>query len=295
MNISKISQWMKRHARPLEYARWKYLFEGGERETVRDCLQAYQNDDGGFGHGLEPDYTMPHSSAIQTWAACRIIYELNLPKDDPMVEAIVQYLIHSFDEKTGMYPTVVPEMNHYPHARHWHYEAGVQANWGYNPTVELAAYLNLWSVDERSKIIVDQILTGAIEHILTVASMGFHELNNYQQLLMLLEGQLPKEQALHEKVMELKEAAFSKDPSTFGQTYQGLPMDVIESKQDVLYPKYKDLIQAHCDYLSKGVTEDGIWDITWEWGRDQSEFLIAKKYWQGILAIKHVQYLQRFK
>ncbi|MGM0524448.1 MAG: hypothetical protein ACQER2_10445 [Bacillota bacterium] len=295
MDVLKISQWMKRHARPLEYARWRYLFEAGEKEAVRDCLHAYQNEDGGFGHGLEPDYTMPHSSAIQTWAACRIIYELNLPKEDPIVEGVVQYLIHSFDEKTGMYQTVVPEMNDYPHARHWHYEDGVQANWGYNPTVELAAYLKLWSVDACSEIIVNQILTGAIEHLLTVETMNFHELNNYQQLLVLLKGQLLKEKALHKKVMELKEAAFSKDPSTFGQTYQGLPMDVIESKQDVLYPKYKDLIQDHCDYLSESVTEDGIWDITWEWGRDDDAFLLAKKYWQGILAIKHVQYLQRFK
>ncbi|WP_062322049.1 hypothetical protein [Halolactibacillus sp. JCM 19043] len=258
MDVLKTSQWMKRHARPLEYARWKYLFEGGERESVRDCLQAYQNDDGGFGHGLEPDYTMPYSSAIQTWSACRIINELNLPKEDPVVEAVVQYLINTFDEKTGLYQTVVPDMNQYPHAMHWHYEDGVQANWGYNPTVELAAYLKLWSADERSDIIVDQILTGAIEHLLTIETMNFHELNNYQQLLMLLKGQLPKEQQLHEKVTHLKESAFSKDPSTFGKTYQGLPMDVIEDQKDELYPKYESLIQAHCDYLSESITEEGI-------------------------------------
>ena len=66
----KTAGWMKRNARPLEYARWAYLFEGGSKEKVIDNLSAFQNSDGGFAHGLEPDSMLPESNAIDTWAAC---------------------------------------------------------------------------------------------------------------------------------------------------------------------------------------------------------------------------------
>lgn len=285
---------MKRHARPLEYARWMYHFEDGDKEWVKDCLAAYQNDDGGFGHGLEPDYTMPQSSAIQTWAACQIINELNLPTYDRMVKRVVQYLIESFDETTGRYLTVTLEMNQYPHAGHWHYEEQASKGWGYNPTVELAAYLKLWSNDSRSERIVNRILKGATEHLLSVDTMNFHEINNYQQALVLLAGQIPNEVQVKNKLTELKETAFNKDPASFGQTYQGLPMDVIQGPEDELFLKYQPLVQAHIDYLETSATEEGIWDITWAWGRDEEAFQLARRDWQGILAIKHVQYAQRF-
>ena len=56
--------------------RWKYLFEGGSREDVLTSLAAYQNEDGGFGHALEPDCWNPDSSPIQTWVAAEIIQKI---------------------------------------------------------------------------------------------------------------------------------------------------------------------------------------------------------------------------
>lgn len=55
----KTSDWVKRNARPLEVARWEYLFENGSKERVIYYLSAYQNDDGGFGNGIEPDFWLP--------------------------------------------------------------------------------------------------------------------------------------------------------------------------------------------------------------------------------------------
>lgn len=50
----EIRAWMHRNARPLEMAVWNYFFEGGARDEIADALAYYQNDDGGFGNGVEP-------------------------------------------------------------------------------------------------------------------------------------------------------------------------------------------------------------------------------------------------
>ena len=66
-----------KNARPLELAKWQYHFENGSREAVLETLACYQNTDGGFGYGLEPDYWNPHSSPSQTYEATEIIWNLS--------------------------------------------------------------------------------------------------------------------------------------------------------------------------------------------------------------------------
>ena len=78
MAFIRAGRWIKRCARPLEVARWEYLFEGGSRERVLEILGAYQNEDGGFGHGLKPDFWLPSSSPMATWAAVRILSEVDV-------------------------------------------------------------------------------------------------------------------------------------------------------------------------------------------------------------------------
>jgi hypothetical protein len=57
---------LRRNARPLDFARFQYHFENGSQEAVLTALAAYQNPDGGFGHALEPDAWNPNSSPMQT-------------------------------------------------------------------------------------------------------------------------------------------------------------------------------------------------------------------------------------
>lgn len=62
--FQKAKEFIYRNARPLDLARWQFHFEGGGKEAVINALECYQNDDGGFGHGLEPDSwnPIPHRS-----------------------------------------------------------------------------------------------------------------------------------------------------------------------------------------------------------------------------------------
>ncbi|MFQ7672712.1 MAG: hypothetical protein ACLRLY_09730 [Clostridium sp.] len=83
-----------KNARPLELAKWQYHFENGSREAVLETLACYQNTDGGFGYGLEPDYWNPHSSPSQTYEATEIIWEIGMEREDadhPVIQGILEY------------------------------------------------------------------------------------------------------------------------------------------------------------------------------------------------------------
>ncbi len=91
--MKKAALWLKRSGRSLEIARWEFLFEGGSKEQVISYLSAFQNDDGGFGHGLEPDFWSPQSSPMATWSAGQILPEIGATFEDEIVQKMLAYLL----------------------------------------------------------------------------------------------------------------------------------------------------------------------------------------------------------
>lgn len=51
-----------RNARPLDYMKWKFLFENGSCDDFLQVLAGYQNEDGGFGHNIECNNWNPGSA-----------------------------------------------------------------------------------------------------------------------------------------------------------------------------------------------------------------------------------------
>lgn len=51
-----------RNARPLDYTKWKFLFENGSCDDFLSVLSGYQNEDGGFGYNIECNNWNPNSS-----------------------------------------------------------------------------------------------------------------------------------------------------------------------------------------------------------------------------------------
>ena len=71
--------------RELERRLLAYYFDDGTPAAVLDELASYQNQDGGFGNGLEPDLQLPDSSVITTTIALRILREVKATSDDEIV------------------------------------------------------------------------------------------------------------------------------------------------------------------------------------------------------------------
>ena len=90
---ARAKKFILKNSRPLDMARWNYLFENGSKEEVINIIKNYQNDDGGFANALEPDCCNINSTPLQTWVATRIIKEINLDdKNHPIIKGIIDYL-----------------------------------------------------------------------------------------------------------------------------------------------------------------------------------------------------------
>ena len=72
---------IKENARPVDLAVFEYFFEGKENKNVVEELRKYQNEDGGFGRGLEADCWNPNSSPIATNDALLTLYKTKAASD----------------------------------------------------------------------------------------------------------------------------------------------------------------------------------------------------------------------
>ena len=169
-----------KNARPLELAKWQYHFEDGSREAVLDTLACYQNTDGGFGYGLEPDYWNPHSSPSQTYEATEIIWEIGMEREDadhPVIQGILEYLSSGKEFEDNSWAHTIDTNNNYPHADWWHYP---YASWwedtpanrfstDYNPTAGLAGFI-LYFEDPDTDFydLAKEVATEAINQFLMI-------------------------------------------------------------------------------------------------------------------------------
>jgi hypothetical protein len=80
------------HARPLDRALFAHEFEGASAESVWGALQAFANEDGGFGQALEPDCRLPDSSILATITAFPLLLRTGAPADHPRVSRGIRYL-----------------------------------------------------------------------------------------------------------------------------------------------------------------------------------------------------------
>jgi hypothetical protein len=92
---------IKARARPLDRALFEYRFEEASADLVTDELARFQNDDGGFGHALEPDLRTPTSSALATELGLRTLEELGCGSDHPMVADAVRFLLETIDSQVS--------------------------------------------------------------------------------------------------------------------------------------------------------------------------------------------------
>ncbi|NLW69741.1 MAG: hypothetical protein GX061_01470 [Eubacteriaceae bacterium] len=124
-----------RSARPLEYTKWKMLFENGDCGEYLSVLASYQNEDGGFGHNLECNNWNPASSP---YTVCIALDYLDFIPDyigkvkDMLIAGIIKYLSSgeylSQEGWAGM--RGIPTNNDHAHLPWFHYDPKSAADVG---------------------------------------------------------------------------------------------------------------------------------------------------------------------
>ncbi|MFZ3069659.1 MAG: hypothetical protein WA110_00850 [Anaerolineaceae bacterium] len=284
--MTKQDHWMHLHARPLDLARWEYFLGNGSKTAVLQALAFYQNEDGGFGHALEPDNWNPNSSPIQTWKATTILREIDcFDPDLPLIKKMLDYLFR--ERPDGTWKTLIPSNNLHPHAVWWHYENEENATWGYNPTAALLGYLYRLGGDDGGAI------DNALDYFLLEAEPNMHELplfiDLYQDLrtggwssddLERLKGKIQKDLA----------RILVGDPARWSE-YVLRPSTVFTVGNREFQAPFAEAIKAEKEFIHDTCQEDGTWDITWNWSQYPQEYLIAREWWKADLIIKYSRFL----
>ncbi|MGF1460219.1 MAG: hypothetical protein ACFBSG_14485 [Leptolyngbyaceae cyanobacterium] len=133
--LANIKALIFREGRLLERQLYRYFFEEGSCEACLKALLAYQNADGGFGNGLEPDLLCPGSSAIGAETALFVLDML----DDQESEIILPLLDCLEQNQTAQGGMQHPpkDFERYPHQPWW---SGDDTN----RVLVLAAQLHPW-------------------------------------------------------------------------------------------------------------------------------------------------------
>ena len=297
MNLSqpifdRAAQFLMKHARPLERARFRFHFENGPDIDVWRELGTFQNADGGFGRALEIDLRTPDSSAIATTHALQIARELKLTSDHELVRRAMDYLRTTCATGNHVWPIIPATANNAPHAPWWTTK-NLAASWNHfraNPTAEIAGYLFLFGT-AADKAWRQQVLTGALDYLATQPDrMNMHELLCFVRLAEMVELPVASQQKLARAVSAIVDCDPSRWPS-----YGLRPLSVVKSPQSPYYAPLRDAVANNLDYLIREQTEDVSWPPTWSWGDAFPEtWPVARREWQGVMTLDALKTLRAF-
>lgn len=294
-----IRRWMYRNARPLDLARWRFHFEGGEAAPVLEALSAYQNEDGGFGHALEADAWNPHSTPIQTATAVERLLELEFTDaGHPLVQGILTYLGSGADMDDRTWKNVVASNNDYPHAPWWHTEAESSSRSIYNPTAILAGFILKYAHRDSGLYAAGMgIARELTELFLHDPNIEMHPLKCVATLLECIAWAELQEDfpyaALREALKVQSVQLISRDAGAWNG-YSCRPSVFIHSPHSPEYAELGGLLHQELDDLLETRNSEGIWNLTWSWAGYEREFAVSEHWWKAHIVIENLRLLRAF-
>jgi hypothetical protein len=289
-SLLKAKEFINTNARPLDKAVFNYYFEGSSLDKVFSELEKYQNSDGGFGHGLEPDIRTPVSNNISTTYAFQYLY--NISEFPEFMHKAVNYLAENFSDKYNKWLAVNPQVNDSPRAVWWNYEEAKQAEnatWG-NPTVEILGYLSKYPNSFDTGKLRD-LKDKSIQRLLDSDELEFHELFCYARFIRYSGIKFAPE--ITDKLNKLILNSVQRDTAKW-DSYGVRPLNFVDSPSSDLYSALSLEVDNELDYLINKQETDGSWIPNWEWYQYPEEWNIAKVELAGKITVDNLLKLRSF-
>ena len=267
-------------ARVLDRRRFQRLFEDGPAAPVRDAVAAYRNDDGGFGHALEPDCRAPGSQPAAAAMALRIMDEADA-WDEALVRGACDWLA-SVAPAEGGAAFVEATLAGWPHAPWWVPEEG-------HPASLIATGMIAGTLHARG--VSHPWLDGATEvmwnRIGKLTEPGAYEMFGVLAFLQHVPDRDRAREAFGRVgPLILEQNLVALDPEATGEVHGVLSF---APEPDSLARALFDdaTIQAHLDHLAQGQKEDGGWTFNWPaWSP------AAELDWRGFLTVDALRALR---
>jgi hypothetical protein len=263
-------------ARLLDRHRYATLCGDGKAEPVIAALAGYQNPDGGFGHGLEPDLRGPGSQPGPTLYALEILEEIGM-LDTEMGRAARTWFA-PVTEADGGVPSTLPGFERYPHAPWWTAEPGSMLTFG------LAGVLHAGGVSN------DELLARATDWCWRAIESASQPSAYWLKYALAFLDAVPDEDRARAALASL---ASTVDPTAVapagGAEGEALrPLDLSPrpgSRSRALVTD--DHVEAHLDAVREEQRDDGGWMFDWPaWSPAQTAD------WRGIVTIRALSWLR---
>lgn len=279
--VARAVEFTWRNARLIDRRRHEFHFLGGSREAVVAALRGYVNEDGGFGHALEPDLRSPECQPVFQEAGLRILDEIAF--DDGIVEGVLRYLPTITTDEGGI-PWVLPSATNYPRAPWWQPEEPLRAK--LMPTGAIAGYLHRNGVE-------DPWLDRATEFCWRAFEEGEpEEVHDLLFGLVFLENapDVARARQAFEAVGEriLSKGLVCLDADDEG--YVQKPLDFAPTPESWCRELFgTSVIEEHLDVFAARQQEDGGWAISWPPVSPACEL-----EWRGFLTVNALLLLRAY-
>ncbi len=275
-------------ARPLERALLAYHFDSAGIDAVIHELAQFQNADGGFGHGLEPDLRTPVSSVLATTVGLQTLREVGAPDDHPVVSGAIGHLVNTYDPTRKAWEIVPEEADASPSADWWDY-ANTEEAFGrflVNPRAEVVGHLY-----ERRAVVPTPMLDELAGEVLEHMSASSPRVGMFDFLCYLRLAETPGlPKSLREPVVERLRGSVRHAVETDASAWSGYcttPLEVAPKPTSLLADEFTPQeIDANCDHLITSQKRDGAWAPPWAWDRHPTAWRQAKREWKGVLTVR---------
>jgi hypothetical protein len=269
------------HARVLDRRVFQRLFQGGAPAPVRDAVAAYRNDDGGFGHALEPDLRTPASQPAAAEMALRIM-DLADAWDERLVRAAIDWLVTVAPAEGGA-TFAEPTMSQGPHAPWWESLAEGRAV-SLIQTGQIAGVLYARGFTHPWLDPATQAMWRGIDQL---TDSNAYEMFGVLPFLQHVPDR-PRAQEAFARVGPLivDRGLVTLDPDAPGEVHG--PLDFAPLPDSIARGLFDEpTIDAHLDHLAGAQQDDGGWVFNWP-----SWSAAAEADWRGFLTVDALRVLR---
>lgn len=279
-----MNEYVKTYGRKLDY--YALLDDGEKSNLMLEELKTYQNIDGGFGHGLELDIQAPISNIPSTDVAIKYIKKINSSSEvDLVIDGMIHYFESMFYKEEHRWYMVEKEVDQYPRAIWWNYEA--RSSFGLlNSTPEILGFLYLHQTKVKT-IDLDREIALMVERIsqLLPLSKGFHDvlsvLRFYRDIPYIRQDIFD---VLYNKTQDF---LINKEGDYHLRAHQV----ALIASEFVLEEQLKEDI----DKLKVELKNNGYISCTWEWFQYHDEFKKVKPLWNAFLTREAIEVINKFE
>jgi hypothetical protein len=257
IDYGKATQFIWDNARLLERAVFGYFYFDDPAIRVIEALKTYQNEDGGFGHALEPDLRARESQPLFVEFALSTLYFCGL-RAPSLAEPACRFVAQHANLDKGI-PTLLPSSQAYSRAFHWHSPQALQPS--IDRLIGLVGLLN-WQGLEQPWL--EEAVQASVSKLRETKLTDAHTIQTVFRLVESLDKASSQEELFQKLAGDLQEADYycAQAPT---EDYCLTPLDFAPWPESFCSRLFSHAqLQGHLDELEARQQGDGGWSIAWE-------------------------------